>query len=65
MAVAECAGPWAGARRCWAAGTFGPAATTRWAFREQHDRIVTLLLRGGTGLETDSGDFSAIPVVIG
>jgi hypothetical protein len=27
--------------------------------------IVTLLVRGGTGLETDPGDFSAIPVVIG
>jgi hypothetical protein len=27
--------------------------------------IVTLLTRGGTGLETDPGDFSAIPVVIG
>jgi hypothetical protein len=27
--------------------------------------IVTLLIRGGTGLETDPGDFSAIPVVIG
>ena len=27
--------------------------------------IVTLLVRGGTGLETDPGDFGAIPVVIG
>ena len=27
--------------------------------------IVTLLIRGGTGLETDPGDFGAIPVVIG
>jgi hypothetical protein len=27
--------------------------------------IVTLLIRGGTGLETDPGDFAAIPVVIG
>ena len=27
--------------------------------------VVTLLIRGGTGLETDPGDFSAIPVVIG
>jgi hypothetical protein len=26
--------------------------------------VVTLLIRGGTGLETDPGDFSAIPVVI-
>jgi hypothetical protein len=26
---------------------------------------VALLVRGGTGLETDPGDFSAIPVVIG
>jgi hypothetical protein len=26
---------------------------------------VTLLVRGGTGLETDPGDFSAIPVVVG
>lgn len=27
--------------------------------------VVTLLIRGGTGLETDPGDFSAIPVLIG
>ena len=27
--------------------------------------IVVLLVRGGTGLETDPGDFGAIPVVIG
>jgi hypothetical protein len=27
-------------------------------------QIVTLLVRGGTGLETDPGEFSAIPVVI-
>jgi hypothetical protein len=27
--------------------------------------VVTLLIRGGTGLETDPGDFSAIPVVVG
>ncbi len=27
--------------------------------------VVTLLVRGGTGLETDPGDFGAIPVVIG
>ncbi len=27
--------------------------------------IVVLLVRGGTGLETDSGDFGAIPVVVG
>lgn len=27
--------------------------------------IVTLMVRGGTGLETDPGDFGAIPVVIG
>lgn len=27
--------------------------------------LVTLLVRGGTGLETDPGDFAAIPVVIG
>ena len=27
--------------------------------------IVTLLVRGGAGLETDPGDFGAIPVVIG
>ena len=26
--------------------------------------VVTLLVRGGTGLETDPGDFGAIPVVI-
>jgi hypothetical protein len=26
--------------------------------------VVTLLVRGGTGLETDPGEFSAIPVVI-
>jgi hypothetical protein len=26
--------------------------------------VVTLLVRGGTGLETDTGEFSAIPVVI-
>ena len=25
---------------------------------------VTILVRGGTGLETDPGDFGAIPVVI-
>jgi hypothetical protein len=27
--------------------------------------VVALLIRGGTGLETDPGDFGAIPVVIG
>jgi hypothetical protein len=27
--------------------------------------VVALLVRGGTGLETDPGDFGAIPVVIG
>jgi hypothetical protein len=27
--------------------------------------VVTLLIRGGTGLETDPGDFGAIPVIIG
>jgi hypothetical protein len=27
--------------------------------------VVVLLVRGGTGLETDPGDFGAIPVVIG
>jgi hypothetical protein len=27
--------------------------------------VVTLLIRGGTGLETDPGDFGAVPVVIG
>jgi Immunoglobulin-like domain of bacterial spore germination len=27
--------------------------------------VVTLLVRGGTGLETDPGDFGAVPVVIG
>jgi hypothetical protein len=27
--------------------------------------VVTLLTQGGTGLETDPGDFTAIPVVIG
>jgi hypothetical protein len=27
--------------------------------------VVALLVRGGTGLETDPGDFAAIPVVIG
>lgn len=27
--------------------------------------VVVLLIRGGTGLETDPGDFGAIPVVIG
>jgi hypothetical protein len=27
-------------------------------------QVVTLLVRGGTGLETDPGEFSAIPVVI-
>ena len=26
--------------------------------------VVTLLVRGGVGLETDPGDFGAIPVVI-
>jgi hypothetical protein len=26
--------------------------------------VVTLLVRGGTGLETDPGEFGAIPVVI-
>ena len=26
--------------------------------------VVTVLVRGGTGLETDPGDFGAIPVVI-
>jgi hypothetical protein len=26
--------------------------------------VVALLVRGGTGLETDPGDFGAIPVVI-
>jgi len=27
--------------------------------------VVMLLMRGGTGLETDPGNFGAIPVVIG
>jgi hypothetical protein len=27
--------------------------------------MVALVVRGGTGLETDPGDFGAIPVVIG
>ena len=31
---------------------------------EQGD-VVVLLVRGGTGLETDPGDFGAIPIVIG
>lgn len=29
------------------------------------DQVVALLVRGGTGLETDPGDFGAVPVVIG
>jgi hypothetical protein len=29
------------------------------------DDVVVLLVRGGTGLETDPGDFGAVPVVVG
>jgi Immunoglobulin-like domain of bacterial spore germination len=29
------------------------------------NQVVALLVRGGTGLETDPGDFGAVPVVIG
>jgi hypothetical protein len=31
----------------------------------ERDDVVVLLVRGGTGLETDPGDFGAVPVVIG
>ena len=50
------------------AGNFGevlPYSVTLDLSSAQPGDIVVLLVNGGTGLETDPGDFGAIPVVIG
>lgn len=50
------------------AGNFGdvlPYSVTLDLSAADTGDVVVLLIRGGTGLETDPGDFGAIPVVIG
>ena len=50
------------------AGNFGevlPYSVTLDLSAAEPGDIVVLMVNGGTGLETDPGDFGAIPVVIG
>ncbi len=50
------------------AGNFGevlPYSVTLDLAKASPGDVVVLLVRGGTGLETDPGDFGAVPVVVG